>query len=221
MRNLSTSETSLFGLVGHFRDEIKNLIKEEIALAKAEMSEKISFFARNAVGLAAGAIAAFAGLIILLAGLSSLLSFAFESAGIQRSLAFFIGALIIGALAALIGFGFVAKAVKTFSKESLSPEKTLHSLKKIKVTGSEEEAESGYTTPQPRRSSNEIEASVETTRKEVGATAEEITHRLTPRHVGHVVKLKIQAHPVRTGFIGAATGVLSFLMIRWRIRHAA
>ena len=40
------------------------------------------------VGLAAGGIAAFAGVIILLASLSSLLSFAFENAGIDRSLAF-------------------------------------------------------------------------------------------------------------------------------------
>jgi hypothetical protein len=221
MRNVSTSETPLFGLFGHFRDEIKNLIKEQIALARAEVSEKLSLFGRNGGRLAAGGIAAFAGLIILLAALSSLLSFAFESAGVQRSLAFFIGALIIGALSALIGFGFVAKALKMFSKESLSPEKTLHTLKKIKVTGAEEEAEKSYRPPRPKRSSDEIEASVETTRKEVGDTAEEITHRLTPRHMGHVMKLKFQEHPVRTGLLGATTGLLSFLAIRWRIRHAA
>src|SRR5438874_2085445 len=101
MRTVSTSGTSLFGLIGHFRDEIKNLIKEEVALAKVEMSEKLARFGRNAVGLAVGAIAAFAGLIILLASLSSLLSYAFESLGLDRSLAFFIGALIVGGLAAL------------------------------------------------------------------------------------------------------------------------
>ena len=95
MRNATTSETSLLGLIGHFRDEIKILIQEELALAKAEMSEKMSRFGRNAVSLAIGGVAAFAALIILLASLSSLLSYAFETAGLQRSLAFFIGALIV------------------------------------------------------------------------------------------------------------------------------
>src|SRR4051794_30674266 len=96
MRNAATSGTSLFGLIGDFRDEVKTLIREEIELARTEMSEKLSRFGRNAASLAAGAIAAFAGLIILLASLSSLLSFAFEHLGMQRSLAFFLGALIIG-----------------------------------------------------------------------------------------------------------------------------
>src|SRR5437773_1183550 len=125
----ATSETSLFGLIGHFRDEIKILIHEEVALAKTEMSEKISALGRNAVSLAVGGVAAFAGLIIVLASLSSLLSYAFEKAGLQRSLAFFIGALLIGGLAALVGFGFITKARKRLAKESLAPEKTLHTLK--------------------------------------------------------------------------------------------
>src|SRR5947209_11824333 len=133
MRNNSTtSETSLFGLIGHFRDEVKTLIKQEVELAKAELSEKISRFGQHAMLVAIGGVAAFAGLIILLASLSSLLAFAFEKAGLARSLAFFIGAFVIGGGAALVGLGFVFKALKAFSQESLAPEKTLHTLKQLK-----------------------------------------------------------------------------------------
>ena len=71
MRNSTTSETSLFGLVGQFGEEIKTLIRQEVELAKVELSEKMTRLARNAILLAIGGVAAFAGLIILLAGLSS------------------------------------------------------------------------------------------------------------------------------------------------------
>ena len=42
MRNITSSETSLLGLIEHFGDEIKTLIRQEIEFAKAEMSAKIS-----------------------------------------------------------------------------------------------------------------------------------------------------------------------------------
>ena len=216
MRNATTSETSLLGLIGHFRDEIKILIQEEVALAKTEMSEKMSRFGRNAVSLAIGGVAAFAALIILLASLSSLLSYAFENAGLQRSLAFFIGALIVGGVCGLVGVGFITKARKGFSKESLAPEKTLHTLKTIKPNGGIERPADSI--PQPERSSNEIEASIGTTKQEVAATADEISERLTPRYMACVVKKKVQEHPVRSSLIGA--GTVSGLLIWRRVRHA-
>ena len=219
MRNGASSEVSLLGLIRHFRDEIKTLIHEEIALAKAELSEKISRFGRNAVFLGAGAVAAFAGLIILLASLSSLIAFGFEQLGMARSLAFFLGALIIGGGVALLGFAFVAKAAKTFSKESIAPEKTIETLKKLKPAGAEAAAHPSHA-PEDKRSSKEIEASVEMTRKEAGETAERITERLTPQHVGHVVSQKIQEHPVRTGLIGAGTGALGWWIVHRRRQHA-
>jgi hypothetical protein len=220
MRNISTSETSLVGLIGHFRDEIKNLIRQEVDLVKTEMSEKMGRFGRNAIWLAAGAVAAFAGLILLLASLSSLISFAFESAGVSRSLAFFLGALIIGGGAVAAGFGLVAKAARTFSSESLAPQKTLHSLKKFN-TGSVEEKAAAMQHPLPvKQSSDQIEASIGATRREVGETAEEISHRLRPGYMNHIVKAKIQAHPLRSSLLAVGTGFLSSLMVLRRARHA-
>jgi len=216
MRNIFTSETSLFGLIGRLRHEVKTLIREEVQLAKTEISEKISRFGRNAAWLAAGGVAALAGFIILLASLSSLLSFAFESAGLSRSLAFFLGALIIGGGAVLFGLGSIKKAVRCFSEEPLAPEKTVHTLKDLKPGSASEVPRPAR--PGPKRSSSEIEASVVTTRKEVGQTAEEITERLTPRYWGQTIKRQVRSHPLRASFIGAGTGLLSFLVI-WGRRH--
>jgi hypothetical protein len=218
--NIVSSETSLFGLIRHFREEIQTLFRQEMELAKAEMSEKFARLSRNAIILGVGGVAALAGLIIVLASLSSLLSFAFESAGMQRSLAFFIGAIIVGGVATLAGLGFVAKAARTFSKESLAPEKTLHTLQKIKPTVAGKHPEPSHPSSHPTKSSDEIEASIRTTQKEVGETADEITERLTPHHFGEVIKGKIQAHPLRSGLIAVGTGFLGSSMVARRFRHA-
>src|SRR5437763_17171349 len=127
------------------------------------MSEKISKLGRNAASLAVGGVVALAGLIILLASLSSLLSFAFESLGMDRSLAFFIGALIIGGGATLIALWLMTKAAKKISKESLAPEKTLHTHKKLKTGDTEEKVPAAHPGREYNRSSGEIEASIDAT----------------------------------------------------------
>jgi hypothetical protein len=218
MRHTATSGMGFFSLIGHFRDEIKALIRQEVELAKAEVSEKLSRLGRNAVLLATGGVCAFAGLIILLASLSSLLAFLFEMAGLQPSLAFFLGALLTGGVCAFAGAMFLARGIKKISDEPLTPEKTMITLKKLKGSTA-----SQPTHPQPaasRRSSNEIAANIDATRKEAGATAEEITQRLKPRYIGQVVQRDIQAHPLHYSVIGAATGLMGFLVLRRRRRNA-
>src|SRR5437667_3349010 len=100
----SPSKTSIFGLIGDLKDETKTFVKEEIQLAKAEISEKISCMGRNAVSLAVGGFVAYAGLIIFLGGLGILLAFAFEKLGLDTALAGFIGFAIIGLVAAGVGY---------------------------------------------------------------------------------------------------------------------
>ena len=85
-------------MIGDQKDETKTFIKEEVQLAKTEISENISRMGRNAVGLVAGGFVAYAGLIVFLAGLGLLLGFAFEKLGLQPPLAAFIGFAIIGLL---------------------------------------------------------------------------------------------------------------------------
>ncbi|HMJ64316.1 MAG TPA: phage holin family protein, partial [Candidatus Binatia bacterium] len=85
------SETPFFGLVRELKDETQSLIKEEVALAKTEMSEKMSCYARNAVSVAIGGFVAYAGAIVLFLGIGSLLGHWFSTMGLAPHLAFAAG----------------------------------------------------------------------------------------------------------------------------------
>ena len=52
MLTTSRSETSFFGLVRELKEETQALIREEVALAKTEMSEKMSCYTKNGVSVA-------------------------------------------------------------------------------------------------------------------------------------------------------------------------
>src|SRR5437868_4269761 len=52
---------SVFNLMRDLMDETRRLIRQELALLKSELSEKISYFGKSAVVLGAGAGMGFAG----------------------------------------------------------------------------------------------------------------------------------------------------------------
>jgi uncharacterized membrane protein YqjE len=85
-------------------DKVQLLVSEEIALAKAEMTEKVSRLAKGvAVGAAAG-IFAVAGLIYLLHALSWLIWQLINSGGTSYWLGFLIVAVALFILGGIAGF---------------------------------------------------------------------------------------------------------------------
>lgn len=56
-------------LIGDLKENITKFISQEVELAKKEISEKTSTYARNTVKLVAGGFVAYAGLIVFLAGI--------------------------------------------------------------------------------------------------------------------------------------------------------
>jgi len=213
-------KTSIFGLIGDLKDETKTFIKEEIQLAKTEISEKISQMGRNAVGIAVGGFVAYAGLIVFLAGLGLLLGFAFEKLGLQPALAAFIGFAIIGLIAAAIGYAFIAEALKSFSHSSMKPEKTIETLKDLK--GSEPEYEhfdESDSEDEPKRSSKEIHASVVAHESAMGETMDEISRRLTPRYASEQFKSNFRSHPYRWNFVAMLTGLAGGFFVKQKIAH--
>jgi Putative Actinobacterial Holin-X, holin superfamily III len=223
MQISSFTRTSLFGLFGELKHETKSLIKEEVQLAKTEISEKISRMGKNSVSLAIGGFVAYAGLIVFLAGLGLLLAYAFERLGLERPLATFIGLGIMGLVAGGIGFAFIAEAIKSFSHESVAPEKTLETLKdlkqEIKHTAREPEPQPTKAATEPKRSSDEIQASVVATEQMMGETVEEIGRRLTPHYASQQFKRKFQEHPYRWNLIAMGTGLVSALWVKHKINH--
>jgi hypothetical protein len=228
MMRTSRSEIPFFDLVSELKDETQALIKEEVALAKTEMSEKMSSYARNAVSIGIYAFVAYAGVIVLLLGIGSLLGHWFSSMGLAPHLAFAAGWGAVGLLIAAFGGIMVMTAVKTLSASSLAPEKTIETIHELKGDYAQylpaKEREKVVTAEKEhKRSSQEIKTSVETTQKMMGDTMEELRNRMTPRYMGKSLVAGVKHYPGRTAIVSAVTGLAGFLLVRWRMHrnHAA
>jgi uncharacterized membrane protein YqjE len=113
------------------------LVREEIELAKAEVSERVGRLARGAiVGLVAGVFVFFA-LVFILVGCAWLLYYYLPGHTFQYFIGFFAMAVILLALGAVAGV-LAARAVKRGSPPM--PEMAIEEARKIKqtVSGSED-----------------------------------------------------------------------------------
>jgi hypothetical protein len=124
-----TDRPSIGELIKELRDETTTLLRQEVALAKAEMNEKAAKLGRNAGYLGAGGVLAHAGALVLLLGVAALLYHGLVAAGLSHMVSGWLAPLIVGAVVGVIGYAMAQKAISTFKHESLVPEKTLESLK--------------------------------------------------------------------------------------------
>ena len=123
---------NIVDLLKRLRDDTTVLVREEVALAKVEVSEKASKLSRNVGYLAAGALVGYSGLVLMLMGLGFLLSQFFQEQGMRDGTAAFLGFLIVGAVIAIISAGLVMKAINALKAQSLKPEQTLETLQEDK-----------------------------------------------------------------------------------------
>ena len=223
MPNCVTPKTErFFDLVGDLQTDIKNLVKKEIELARAELGEKCSAMGRNASYAAAGGVLALFAFFMLLLGVGAIFARILQAADFTPGTAYFLSymglALILG------GFGYVLihKALKAFSKISLSPEKALAGAKGAEPVPIEirkvVDENNGHAN-EPKRSSDELQHEVIATRVRMDNEMSELKSRLTPGYLVRSFFSGIKHHPTRTFLITASTGVGSYLM--WRNRHAA
>ena len=124
-----TNKPTIVDLVKQLRDESTLLIREEVALAKKEMSEKVSRALRNSIYLVAGALIVHAAVLIALYAISSIVSHGLITGGLREWLAVACGFLIIAVVTAVVGGGLISKARDTLREESLIPKKTIQTLK--------------------------------------------------------------------------------------------
>src|SRR5215813_913660 len=172
--------SSIFDLVKDLRGQFKTFIKEEVHLAKAELSEKISSVTKDSVNVAIGGFVAYAGLIVFLGAIGMLIAYFLQKAGLDPLLSTFIGLGAIGFVVIAVGAILLLTGLKAMKKESLTPERTIETLQRVKGTEPHAELE-----PKPKkdeRSSAEIEAAVVQTESEMAETMEELGDRLTMKH---------------------------------------
>ena len=129
METRTSNDHSLISLIRELRDETTTLVRQEVALAKAEMSEKATKMGRNAIFMAVGGLILYAGLVFALLALRDLLIVGLVNAGISFGTSTWLSSLIIGGVAAVTGWALVAKGKKALSEEGLAPEKTIETLR--------------------------------------------------------------------------------------------
>jgi uncharacterized membrane protein YqjE len=114
------ADRSITTLLSDLAGETILLIRQEVALMKAELSEKFSRIGQGAGALGAGALIAFSGWLVLLA--AAVLGLATV---VPAWLAALIVALVVLAIAGVLFF--IGK--NRFDADSLTPRRTLRSLR--------------------------------------------------------------------------------------------
>lgn len=123
---------SFADLLRDLRNQMSLLVRQEAALFRAEMSEKLSKAARNVAYLVIGGLVIFAAVLVLLGAATRGLDTGLIAAGLDAAISFWLAPLIVGAVVLLIGVIMTAKAIATLKRESALPERTMQSLRENK-----------------------------------------------------------------------------------------
>ena len=118
----SNDNRSLGELFAELAQETSTLVRQEVTLAKVEVSEKASRAARHLGILAAGGALAYAGLLAIIAGVIYLVA---EIDVVPLWLA----ALLVGLVVAIVGYLLVRKGLDALKREDFTPRQTMETLK--------------------------------------------------------------------------------------------
>lgn len=124
-------DRSLGQILRDLREETTQLLRQEVDLAKTEMSEKMSRLGSNMGSVATGGAVLFAGALVLLAALTLGL-IALFSQFMDRDVAMWLAPLLVGGILAGVGYGMVKKALQALKQEGIAPQRTTQSLKENK-----------------------------------------------------------------------------------------
>lgn len=126
-------DRSLGTLFSELTQGTATLVQQEIALAKAEMSEKVSQLGSSLATLIIGGFVLFAGLLKLLDaviyGIAELL---------PPDLTPWLAALIVGVIVAIIGAVMLQKGRSNLKSTNLTPQRTAESLRRDKEFAKEQ-----------------------------------------------------------------------------------
>jgi uncharacterized membrane protein len=115
-------ERSIGELFGQLSQDMTLLVRQEVQLARTEMSEKLSRLATNLISVGAGGFVAYLGGLALVAAVILALR---DLANISLA----VSALIVGAILAVIGWVMLQRGLKEMKRVDLAPRRTVETLK--------------------------------------------------------------------------------------------
>ena len=111
---------SIGELISELANETGLLIRQEIALAKVEITQKASQVGKNVGYLVVGGAVAYAALLALLAAVIILLANVMPS---------WVAALVVAALVGIIAAVLISKALASLKRTDVAPRQTVETLK--------------------------------------------------------------------------------------------
>jgi len=114
-------DRSIGELFADLARESSTLIRQEVELAKTEMSQKATRVGRDVAFLAVGGLVIYAGVLAILAAVIIGLAAA--------GLPWWLSALLVGGIVLAAGYGLVHRGLAALKREDLAPRQTLDSLK--------------------------------------------------------------------------------------------
>jgi uncharacterized membrane protein len=122
MPDLRQQERSIGELFGQLSQDMTLLVRQEIQLARTEMSDKLSRFTTNLISVAAGGFVAYLGGLALVAAIILALR---DLANISLA----VSALIVGAILGIVGYVMLQRGLKELKRVDLAPRRTVETLK--------------------------------------------------------------------------------------------
>ncbi len=116
-------DRSLGELIAELTKETTTLVRQEVQLAKTEMSQKASEAGKDVGFLGAGGALAYAGLLAIIAGIILALG---------EIIPLWASALLVGLVVGAIGYFLVRKGINALKQVKPMPEQTLQTLKEDK-----------------------------------------------------------------------------------------
>lgn len=114
---------SALGLLRRLTDELSTLLRQELALATAEISRSMRVMLAGTASLAVGGVVLFTGILAMLAA---------AVLGLATVLQPWLAALVIGVAVAIIGIILVSVGIRSLDPSTLKPSRTAESLRRDK-----------------------------------------------------------------------------------------
>jgi hypothetical protein len=115
-------ERSIGELFGQLSQDMTLLVRQEVQLARSEMSEKVSRLTANLVSVIAGGFVAYIGALALVAALILALH---DLAQISP----WVSALIVGVVLAGAGYAMLHRGLAELKRVDLAPRRTVENIK--------------------------------------------------------------------------------------------
>lgn len=118
---MEPTEKSVGTLLQDLTGDVSNLVRDEVRLAQAEMSEKVNQIIMAVIAIVAGLLLALVSLIILLEGVAVALA---------NYMPDWAAVVLVGAVTAVVAFILVNQGKNSLSAARLAPNRTARNLQR-------------------------------------------------------------------------------------------